>query len=171
MDELPDEIVLNPSRMKWVMVLIIGVLFSVAGAFMASDDDVVVGLFCAVFFGTCALVALRMLSTSSSQLRLDREGFVERTLFGHKNVQRWVDVSEFSVFDPGVANAMVVYEPREIEGGAGKQAFANVSRALTGGKAHGISDTYGMGAEELAELMNAFRARALGGVMPPGSTR
>ena len=56
---------------------------------------------------------------------------------------------------------MVVYEPREIEGGRGKQVLADVSRALTGGRAHGISDTYGMAADELADLMNAFRARAL----------
>jgi len=159
--ELPDEIVLNPSRAKWVMVLIIGVVFSVAGGFMASDGDLVTGLFCAVFFGFCALVALKMLSSSSSQLRLDRTGFVERTLFGRANAQRWDDVSEFTVFDSGASSAIVVYEPRVVDGGPATQAFANVSRALTGGKAHGISDTYGMSAEELADLMNAFRARAL----------
>lgn len=160
MDELPEEIVLNPSRLKWVMVLIIGVVFSVAGGFMASDGELFTGLFCALFFGACALVALRMLGTSGSQLRLDRTGFVERTLFGHANAQRWDEVSAFSVFDSGVSNAMVVYEPRVVDGGPAKQALANVSRTLTGGKAHGISDTYGMSAEELAELMNAFRARA-----------
>jgi len=124
-----------------------------------------------VFFGLCALVALKMLSSSSSQLRLDRTGFVERTLLGRANAQRWSDVSAFSVFNVGVTKSMVVYEPHVVEGGPGTQALANMSRALTGGHAHAISDTYGMSAEELAELMNAFRARALGGVTPPGSTR
>jgi hypothetical protein len=171
MDELPDEILLNPSRTKWVLVLLIGVLFSAGGGFMIADGETANGLFCLLFFGLCALVALKMLSSSSSQMKLDRSGFVERTLFGHTNAQRWVDVSEFSVFDSGVSNAMVVYEPRVVEGGSAKQAFANVSRALTGGKAHGISDTYGMSAEELADLMNAFRTRALMSVGPAQNSR
>ena len=77
--DLPDELVLNPSRLKWVMVFLIGATFSVAGGFMVADGELLNGLFVAIFFGICAVVALMMLSQNSSQLRLTRDGFVERT--------------------------------------------------------------------------------------------
>jgi len=161
--ELPNEIVLKPSRLKWLIVFAIGCGFVAIGALLLSTGQIAVGLMGIVFFGACALVALWVLVAGRNELRLDRTGFAERTLSGSVLPQRWDDVSEFVVFNVTPTNAMVVYEPSRVEGGGVKQTLASLNRVLTGGRAHGISDTYGMRAAKLAELMNAFRARALGG--------
>jgi hypothetical protein len=162
-EELPDEIVLKPSRLKWLMVLAIGCGFVAIGTFLLSKGEIAVGLLGIVFFGACALVALWVLVAARNGLRLDRTGFAEVTLSGRVLSQRWEDVSEFAVFNVTPTNAMVVYEPSRVEGGGVKQTLATINRALTGGRAHGISDTYGMSALKLAGLMNAFRTRALDG--------
>jgi hypothetical protein len=91
-----------------------------------------------------------------SGLSLDRDGFTCRSLFRSFR-RRWTDCSPFAPARVG-PNLMVGFSTASDE--AMHPRLAAVARGLTG-TAGALPDTYGVSADELSDLMNRFRARAL----------
>lgn len=90
-------------------------------------------------------------------LELNRRGFVQWTL-GRKVALGWEEVSDFAIWiPPGGSSKAPFIRYRRVSDSGG---LAAVNRALSGGTAI-LGNTSDMPAEELLELVEAFRDRAL----------
>ena len=83
-------------------------------------------------------------------------------MMGRKTSNRWDEVSEFGIYAIKssfvTASKFVCFDRYADEG----KKMTELSRSMVGATAQ-LADTFGMKAEALAELMNAFRNRALKG--------
>jgi hypothetical protein len=144
----PESLVLRPSRSRsWALVLGSAV-FVVGGVFMSRDGERV-GLWIAGFFGLCLLVGVVNALPSASDLRLDRRGFVVRTLF-RSRAYRWADIASFSVHSvSGTTLVTLTLHARP---------QANAAKTLLVGNFDGaLPDTYGQSAVALAALLEDWR--------------
>lgn len=157
----PGPVTLRVSRLKFLGLLavslgIIGVLtvmlqhgaFGSVGAFKAW-----LGI---AIFGAGALATAVMLLPGAGSLTLGRDGFERITLF-MKFRTPWQHVSNFVVGEVatrrGRSTRFVCYDDGNCTGD-------NVNRRLTGHNS-ALPDTYGPSHEDLALLMNQWRARVL----------
>lgn len=151
MDSSPR--VLYPSRSKSVAFLVVSVLFVLGGIWLRDDGPVVAWLTIA-FFGLGAAVFSANLLPGSSYLKLTSEGFEQRVLFRTHN-EDWINIQHFEAYrNPTSSSRLVgfVYDPNyasTARGAAGRK----ISRSMVGLDG-ALPDTYGMSADELAELMN-----------------
>lgn len=153
-DPLPDVIMLKPDRLRWLFVFLISAGF-VAIATWIGPSDPTLFFGAGGFFLLCAIVAAPQVVGVGSSLTLDRQGFTCRTLF--RSFRRaWVDCSEFTPVYAG--RPMVGFSTQQDENAHPMLAGAN--RAIIG-VAAALPETYGLALDELADLLNAFRARAL----------
>jgi hypothetical protein len=106
------------------------------------------------FFLLGALVSAVMLHPNAGGLTLDREGFEARSLFRRHRYQ-WGTVSTFSVGQVGPGGTMVMYDDPTEHG-----KLANWNRQQFG-RSSALAETYRLDPEALAELLNAWRERAL----------
>jgi hypothetical protein len=113
------------------------------------------GRFVLGFFGLCCLAAVAQMLPWSSRLRLSPEGFSIRHMY-RERFFRWSEVSSFEVAKVG-QNPMVVFDFTDAYTGA--RAMRRLSRAMAGAEG-ALPDTYGRKADDLARLMNDWRARA-----------
>ena len=108
------------------------------------------------FFGAGALVAVVMLLPGAGSLTLRADGFDRVTLFMTLRTP-WQQVGNFGVSElptrRGGRMRLVGYDDGDLPGD-------NFSRRTTGRNA-ALPDTYGLSHEDLARLMNQWRARAL----------
>ena len=95
-----------------------------------------------------------MLHPNAGGLTLDREGFEARSLFRRHRYQ-WRTVSTFSIGQIGPGANMVMYDDPTERG-----KLANWNRQQFG-RSSALAETYGLDPEALAELLNAWRKRAL----------
>ena len=153
LEELPEELTLKPSKLKWIGVLAIGAIFTTLGIFIVSKDGDVMGWLCTIFFGLVAGIALAQL-VGNSYLRLHADGF-EQNMLGRKLDCRWEEVSNFGIFRTK-GNSFVTFNRAQDEG----KLMAKVNQAVGGGSAQ-LGDTFGMSAEALATLMLRFQERSL----------
>lgn len=151
LEELPEELTLRPSRLKWIGVLGIGACFAAMGTFMINQGEAM-GWLVAIFFGLVAGIALAQL-LGNSHLRLHADGF-EQNMLGRKLSCRWDEVSDFGIFKTR-GNSFVTFNRVQDEG----KLMAKVNQAIGGGSAQ-LGDTFGMSAEALAALMLRFQERA-----------
>ena len=112
---------------------------------------------CAAFFAFAGTGAAVMLRTNS--MTLDRDGF--EIVIGFRKTKKrylWKDVSAFErqLFDIARTGAYVAFDDARKSGGA----LAVVDRAL-GFRNSSLLEDYGMWEEQLAELLNRWRDRAL----------
>ena len=153
---LPDTLVLKPGRAKWLGVFAICVSFVAIAVWLGPSEDPMLYYGAGGFFLVCALVALPQMIGVGASLALDRMGFTCRTLF--KSFRReWTDCSSFAPARVGL-NTMVAFETRQDL--ASHPKMSELNRQVVGA-AGALPDTFGLSADELAELMNAFRDRAL----------
>src|SRR5437588_1319158 len=140
--ELP--VTLRSSRKKMLLMLIGSLIFVAAGFWMLADHPVS-GYASIIFFGLCAVVFCINLLPNSSYLRLTREGFTMCSTFRCRSIE-WRHVSNFGVARIGTRK-MVGWDPAHQISKMGKatKAFSGYVSALP--------DTYGLKAEELAELL------------------
>jgi hypothetical protein len=131
-----DEIVLRPSKRKWLGVMSIGLVFVASGIFMIVDRGGVFSWLTTIFFAGCAVVAIIQLF-SNSYLRLYATGF-EQNMMGRKRNYQWTDVSDFRTAWRGTSL---------------------VRKIAPGSSA--LGDTFGMSAIELADLMNSYRNKSI----------
>lgn len=147
--DLPETLVLRPSRAKWLgaaAVCFLMLSLGIAISFVSFN----LGLVLALVGGLGLIVSLSQIANGTSRLELKRDGFSE-TLFGKTVFHHWSAVSSFTVW-----GAEQGFQKDEFVGYTIKRNSNPAEPQST------LGDTYGKSAEDLAELMNAFRQRALG---------
>jgi hypothetical protein len=153
-------LLLRPSRRKFgLLVLAAGVLVAGGVSMIASHDRLttVVGWVAVIFFGLGGIVSVAQLFMKS-YLLLTPEGFAVRGL-GRQYMTAWSDVTGFSAIRPTSmypVSKMIVYN--FAPGYSRMPGVRRLGRAISGYEA-GLPDTYGMRPEDLAALMNEWRAR------------
>jgi hypothetical protein len=113
-----------------------------------------------VFFAGCAIVGLAMMFPGTSYLRLDDAGFMVR-IFGREKFTRWEDVERFFVIKQKV-NGLTTIKFVGMDFSPSHPAHAKmrtVRRALA--PCDDMIDPHGQKAEDLADLMNQCRERAV----------
>jgi hypothetical protein len=145
-------IVLRPKRSQFLVLATICLAFVLIGAWGIARGEQA-GWFCCGFFGLGIPVALISMLPNASSLELNSEGFTVRSLF-RSGTTRWEDVSDFGVGRIG-PNAMVMFNFVDTYRRAGPIRWVNA--ALTGYEA-ALPDSYGLRADELADVMNGYRA-------------
>jgi hypothetical protein len=105
-----------------------------------------------IFFGLCGLVGLVGLLPNSSYLTLNEQGFIFASLF-RRHFVPWSNVQSFVPVKIQF-NSLVGwnYSPAFSE----SQRLRGINTAIAGVEAP-LPDTYGMPAEQLANLMNQLR--------------
>jgi hypothetical protein len=140
--DLPSTLTLEASKLRWALVGGAGLLFVAMGVFLMMRGDVVVGALSAGFFGRVTLTAIPGLTGWRSRLDLDAQGFTCVTPLRTWR-REWSDCS--------------VFTPIRIR----FNRFVGFSAESDDRQKPMLPDTYGRKPENLARLMNRFRARAL----------
>ena len=133
--------------------------FTAGGVWMITDGNAG-GWLVAGFFGLCALVGFVMLLPNAASLELTPQGFTQKTLF-RRAAYRWSEVAEFGTHVAGNVTQVGFNFAPEYE-------QAEAMRALNRGLGFyegALGDTFGLGADELAALMEEWRTRY--GARPP----
>lgn len=155
-DATREPVILYPSRGKLAGLLALSLLL-VAGSVLSIKRDLPGGWPGALFFGLCALVFLIQFHPRSSYLRLNREGFIVCSLFRQSPLVPWRDVGPFQVAKiPRARRTFVVYEWNTKK----HPTLQAISRSIAGTNA-ALPDTYGLRAEQLADLLNEWRTDVL----------
>jgi hypothetical protein len=160
LNQFPGPVMLYPSKLKWTL-LFLGVPFIIVlgawGLWLFVTEGGLLHLLIAVvlffYFGFRATLVAIAFITGTMWLRLDAQGFEFR--FAGRHVRRgWDDVAEFTT---RTANywSYVVYTDRT------PAKWWELSRILLFGGNAWLRDTYGLGARNLADLMNGWRKSAL----------
>lgn len=156
-DPLPDALRLKPDRLRWLVTFLICVGFVAIAIWLGPEQDPVLFWGAGGFFLLCALIAAPLMFGVGASLALDPEGFTCRTLF--RSFRR--DWRECSAFYPVRAGARLFVGFTTAQDEAAHPKIAAANRAMNGASGM-LPDTFGLGAEDLADLMNRFRSRALG---------
>lgn len=145
-EELPETLYLPPSRARWVFTVVLSAIIVGVNFFVATAHGApVLGILAAIFAVT-GLASGAQLVPGSAGLWLDRKGFTFR-MFWYDRRREWKEITPILSSQVGLLQ-MVGYnragdapnKPREV-----------------------LPDTYGISANELAELMNHWRDTALKG--------
>lgn len=152
----PGPLMLRASRRKWLLVGLGCAVFTAIGVVLQINEPSIMALLTIGFFGLGVLVAGAVLLPGSAALTLDTAGF-EVIHFFRPRRTRWQDAEGFqAVSIPPSGIKRVAYDDKTIAAGG----MAAASAAITGRNA-ALPDNYGLGAEELAALMQRWRAQAL----------
>jgi hypothetical protein len=146
--------VLRPSKRRMLTWVGVCLAFVAAGAFLTTTGEFVWGVAAVGFFGLGAIVLGITLLPGASFLKLEREGFEVRSLY-RSGSYRWSDVQEFrpvAIPPSGVMLAGFDFSPNA------RPAAAWLSSSVAGVEGC-LPDTYGLSAEELAGVMEAWRTR------------
>ena len=157
MTTLPATLTLKPSRLKWAIVLLGCAAFVVIAVFIQpeTDQDAMMRWLTMGFFGLGVFASIPGL-LGIGGLDLDKDGFTIRTL-GRKSRRTWKECSEFSPVRLRRGGIFVGFSSTTDE----KHALAGLAQSLAGTTGM-LPDKYGMSPQKLADLMNQWRARALG---------
>lgn len=142
---------LVPGRGRTAVLLALSVAFVALGLWMAREQPLL-GYLCAAFFALGIPVFALSLIPGSTYLELTEEGFTFQVLFRRKS-ERWKDIQGFGVWKARRHKRVGwIYVPGHRARGQG------LAEAMSG--VHGsLPDTYGMQAEELADLMTEIKRR------------
>ena len=147
-----EPILLQPSRTKWLAVALGSLVFVLIGIWMVRAGEMLgwVGI---AFFGLCLSVSLICMLPQASYLRLTRDGFTMCSLFRAHTI-RWDDVTGFGV-GRIFTNKMVMFN--YVESYQRSPKLRSFNTELTGFEA-AIPDSYGLRHEDLADLLNRYKA-------------
>ena len=151
-------LVLRPSWRKHIGPFLICLAFTAIGAWQlslhAADFR---GWICATGFGLGTAVFVVQLLPGASFLWVGPEGFQFSALYRKSALIPWRDVSDFRVVHvPPMGHRLVVFDWRT----APARRFRRANQFLAGGT-DGLPDTYGLPPQELAGILNEWRARAV----------
>jgi len=150
-------ILLRPKPTKWLVIALGSLAFVLIGVWMVRSRDML-GWLGIVFFGLCLSVSLICMLPNASYLRLTPDGFTMCSLF-RAHTTRWEDVTGFGVARV-FTNKMVMFN--YVEAYQRSPKLRSLNTGLTGFEA-AIPDTYGLKHEELADLLNRYKASAASG--------
>jgi len=153
---LPKEIVLKASPLKWIGMLFLCAVLVWGGFLVLADgENKLAAWICFLLFGVVGIPVSLIQLIKPARLTLSENGF-EQVMMGRTLKCNWEDVSDFGIFRVK-RTKFVSFSNSQDEG----KLLAQVSATLTRGHSGALGDTFGMKAEDLADLMNAFRHRAL----------
>lgn len=147
-----SETVIQGSRGKSAVMLLVSGLFVLGGILMIRDPDVsrAVAWLCLGFFGFCALVALATM-VQPNRLVLRERGFTATALWRSFDVA-WDDVEVFYVWkNPAAHQKLAAWRYRA--GRAPRGALAAMSDSL--GAQGSVPGLYGLSTPALVELLNS----------------
>jgi hypothetical protein len=151
-DDLP--LVLSGSPHRWAFVSVGCGFFALLGAAIGlSGNYAIIGWAVAAVFAWLAFIAARQ-SRRPDHVLLHGQSF-QVIHMGTATTHQFADCSEFEVWREG-SNSLVVFDNPLAD--ASPNAAAN--RAITG-RSGSLPHRFGVRAEELAQLMNMARDRAL----------
>jgi hypothetical protein len=151
----PGPVLLRASRRNWLFTFITCIVFTVIGILMIRDGEMK-GWLLTIFFGLGTPIAFVKL-LDLGWLRLDAEGFEFNQMFRRQRVA-WHDAAGFLAVDvPGASRELVCYDDVNVS-----EKMADLNRSMAGRNA-ALPEAYDLPAEDLAQLMNAWRDRALVG--------
>jgi len=160
---------LRPSPWKWALIGLVFLALAVGMALLyaaspqeSSGESLLLVGSLVGFFGLGALASFWMLLPNSAYLLLTPAGFTIRTLLKRKEY-RWREVEEFHAATFRGTPWVVFTLSREGKVNLPETSLRGLNKALSEGDDN-LPDTYGMNAEELAELMNQWRKRSTGAV-------
>jgi hypothetical protein len=119
-----------------------------SGIWIVSDGQWF-GLLPSAFFGLGLVVSLILLLPGSSFLELDANGFVIRNVFRDSRLS-WADIDGFETRRLGMRKFVTLNFARGYSASSRVRALAKGMSGAEGA----LPDTYGMSAEDLANLMN-----------------
>lgn len=146
--------VLRSSPVRTVVLLAVSILVLVIGVAVVATGEQ--GGWLAVIGGTVLTGFLVLLLVRPNRLELD-QGFSTVSSLGRAKRVEWRECGAFRVQRPDIdgsfrAPLQVVYDTEE----SNRHNLAVVSQFVAGGSA-ALPDTYGMSAEDLADLLNRYR--------------
>jgi len=150
-----QEVTLRPSKAKWGCIFAICAGAAVMGTIMAIKDHEANGWMVLVIFGMMAVLAARQLFSSNIYLRLTATGLEMRGPF-QKFDARYDDIGNIGVIYYR-RNTNVAFDYRSPTSGNAKRRKQN--KAVTGYDEI-IPETYGLNAQDLAELLASRRDAA-----------
>jgi len=147
---------LVPSKTKTAALLTISIALTIAGVGAIGRGQGFVGWLVALFFGICSTAFVIHLLPGASYLELSPEGFVVSSLLRRWPLIRWESVSEFDVAPVPGSSRRVVFSRDSPQ----HPRLAALNRSLVGAT-DALADNYGRTPEQLADLLNEWRRRAL----------
>jgi hypothetical protein len=154
MARFPGPLTFYPSRRKWLLTMSGSALFAAGGVWMLREGNWK-GWLVLLFFGLGAAVSAIALLPGAGSLVLDREGFQFSSLF-RRHRTLWRDASGFTAATvPPARFPLVVFDDRQQRRGT----LASLNVGLVG-RTSALPDTYGFKADELAQIMAQWHARA-----------
>jgi hypothetical protein len=155
LSRFPGPVTLYPSRKKWLLVFAGSALFAVGGFWMIRQGNAM-GWAVLIFFGLAAVVGAAAMLPGAGGLTLDREGFETTNLF-RRHRTRWQDATGFQAARiPPAHQKWVVYDDVNVS----TKRIAKFNVGIVG-RNGALPDTYGLSADNLAQLMAQWRERAL----------
>jgi hypothetical protein len=155
LSRFPGPVTLYPSRRKWLLVFAGCALFAVIGFWMIKGGDLR-GWLVLIFFGLGTVIAAAAMLPGAGALVLDREGFEVTNLFRHHRTS-WQDATGFQAARiPPARQKLVSYDDVT----QSTKSLAKINVGIVGRNA-ALPDTYGLSADDLAQLMAQWRERAL----------
>jgi len=147
-----EPILLRSKPSKWLVVALGSLAFVLIGIWMVRSREMFAWLGI-VFFGLCLFVSLICMLPKASYLRLTPDGFTICSLF-RAHTTRWEDVISFGV-GRIFTNKMVMFN--YVESYQRSPKLRSFNTKLTGFEA-AIPDSYGFRHEDLADLLNRYKA-------------
>jgi hypothetical protein len=135
-----------------MLLLVVGSGIFVWSGILMLPEHPFMGWVGIIFFGLCGLVGLVSLLPNSSYLTLTERGFEFASLY-RKTFVHWADVDSFRMYNVQVRKMVGWnYSP----GYSRAKRLRRVNTSIAGVEA-GLPDTYGMSAQDLADLMNQLK--------------
>ena len=144
MQNLP--LILKPSKIKNIILILISVGFISLGITLL-EKNLLIAVLNIVFFGICLIIFIINLLPNSSYLTIDEKGIEMKNLFRTTFIP-WQAVSGFKTKLISV-NKLVTFTIDE------KLLESSKMKGKTGA----FPDTYGMSANNLANLLNEYKAQ------------
>lgn len=148
-----NTLILRPSKIRMGLFLALCLAFTVVGGLMIYGNQRA-GWYVVIVFGLGSLVFAVQLLPGSSYLLLEPDGFTVRALYRSQKYG-WAEVERFGVTHIG-GNKTVAFD---FSSEYGKGRVARRVAAGISGYEGALPDTYGMKPEQLAELLNEWKAR------------
>lgn len=171
LSRFPGPITLYPARGKWISLTLGAVVFTTIGALgsFARIDAFqhAIMILGTIFFGTCMLAGIITLLPGASSLQLNQDGFAIAKFYWTRRL-RWAEVSDFAIWTYR-ANKVITFNtctPSSSKAGA---LLMKINSFLAGRNDY-LPDTYGLSANDLLALVNAWRKRAIGSIKAANET-
>ncbi len=148
-----QDVVLRPSKKKWISVLAISIVFMVATiAMLIQGENIAIALLGLALFGAGVPLSILQLVSSKSYLYITAQGLTVSSVIGKPWALQWNDIDEFVTYKPRGGTMVGFHYSNTYQG-------QQVGRAIASQIAHvegGLPDTYGMSAEALVNLLNSY---------------